>query len=353
MPESARHVMPLLRHLVHMQSNHVPLIEALDIWRQSCRGERRRHHITQLMERLRMGQTLSDALARGGWLHGTALALSKAAESNGIWATQMGVWLEQCERQQHLQRQLRQALLYPLLVFLLAMAVTGGVLAWVLPVFRVLFEQMQAPLPWATRALLQMHSWVKAVTLPVLTMTSVMGLAIRFLRNRPTWSMHLENLIWRWPLWGKWRQMQAEARWCALLASLLDSGLDWDRALQCAGSATGHALIAQASLKIRAQLSAGTSAGRAMSLCSMPHGQHPKQGIFSPILTLWVRAAESAGDVPVALRKWAILQEEALASEWRSALRILEPVLMALLGLLMGWLVLALYLPVLQMGQMI
>ena len=188
---------------------------------------------------------------------------------------------------------------------------------------------------------------------PVLLVLSVACPAIWSLRRRPTWTLHLETLMWRWPMWGKWRQMQAEAQWCALLASLLDSGLDWDRALQGVGSATGHALFAQATRKMRTQLNSGTSAGRAMSLCSVPHGPQHRQGVFSPILTLWVRAAESAGDVPAVLRKWSALQEEALASQWRSALRMLEPLLMALLGLLMGWLVLALYLPVLQMGQMI
>jgi type IV pilus assembly protein PilC len=350
MLEPSKDTKALLQHLVQMQWVGLSWMDALQIWRDTCHSKQRRP-VDQIMQRLRMGQTLSDALCRGGWLKGAPLALSRAAESAGIWAPQMQAWLKQSEQFAQLLRQIRSALAYPALVLLLALSVIAGVLIWVLPVFAGLYEQMHARLPWTTLALLHTREALMqwgAMGLSAGVLLISVGLLVLKHEHARWW---LDRLCWLTPVGGRWRQMHTESKWCALLSRLIEAGQDWSSALELAGVAVGSPVMARGSERIRLLLSSGQPLSLAMASCrvGVTQGWHRPQ--FSPMLIQWTKAAEASGTLPQVLQQWARLQAELLSSEWAMACRMLEPILMGLMGLLMGWLVLALYLPVLQMGQ--
>ena len=352
MPEKPRHTQALLQHLVRMQLAGLSWIDALQIWRDTC-PPKQRGPVDQIMQRLRMGQSLSDALCRGGWLQGAPLAMSRTAESGGIWAVQMQAWLQQSEQFAQLLRQIRSALAYPVLVLVLALAVISGVLIWVLPVFAGLYEQMHASLPWATLALLRTREALVqwgALGLSV----CAMGICVAVLswrHDQVRW--WLDCLCWLIPVVGRWRQMHTESKWCALLSRLIEAGQDWASALEMAGEAVGSPVMARASARIQLLLSSGQPLSLAMASCRVSVSRAWQRPQFSPLLTQWAKAAEASGTLPEVLQQWARLQAELLSTEWGMACRMLEPILMGGMGLLMGWLVLALYLPVLQMGQII
>jgi type IV pilus assembly protein PilC len=350
MPEKARHTQALLQHLVRMQLAGLSWMEALQLWRDTCH-KKQRQQVDQIMQRLRLGQSLSDALCRGGWLQGAPLALSRTAESGGIWAEQMQAWLQQNEQFAQLLRQIRSALAYPALVLLLAAAVITGVLIWVLPVFAGLYGQMHANLPWATRALLQtreaLMQWGALCTSAGVLGVALVALSWRHQRVR----LWLDALFWLTPLAGRWRHMHTESQWCALLSRLIAAGQDWASALQLAGVAVGSPVMQLASARIQQQLSSGQPLSLAMASCRVSVFRGWQRPQFSPMLTQWAKAAEASGTLPQVLHQWSRLQAELLGAEWAVACRMLEPILMGCMGLLMGWLVLALYLPVLQLGQ--
>lgn len=343
----------LLRHLVRMQRAGLPWLESLHMWRDGCRGQRQKARSGQLIARVRAGQSLSLALAHEGWLSGAALALSQAGEASGTWAEQMGLWLEHAERQAKLLRQLRSALAYPALVLGLAMLVIAGVMAWVLPVFEGLYATLNTPLPWATQTLLMTRRLLADGFAPALGVGWVGMLGVVMARRQPRARLHLERWIWRLPLLGRWRQMHAESQWCALLAHLLGAGLDWHLALDLVGPASGSGVVREATREVQLALTKGQNLTQALGAVNPRWSHRCGRPVFSPTLTQWVRAGEAAGTLPDLLQRWGQLQADALTEEWTHGTRLLEPLLMGLLGLLMGWLVLALYMPVLQMGQMI
>jgi type II secretory pathway component PulF len=350
MAESARHTHALLQHLVRMQLAGLSWIDALQIWRDTCPTQQR-PRVDQIMQRLRRGQNLSDALCRGGWLKGAPLALSRSAESGGIWAIQMQAWLQHNEQHAQLMRQIRSALAYPALVLLLTLIVVCGVLIGVLPVFAGLYEQMHASLPWATLALLHTREalvqWGGVGLGAVVLMAGGAGLSWRHEQAR-WW---LERLCWLTPIGGRWRQMHIESKWCALMSNLIEAGQDWSSALEWAGVAVGSPVMARASERIQGRLVSGQPLSWAMANCRVSVHRAWQRPLFSPMLTQWAKAAEASGTLPQVLQQWSRIQAELLSTEWAMACRMLEPVLMGLMGLLMAWLVLALYLPVLQMGQ--
>ncbi|MEY2805407.1 MAG: hypothetical protein RL657_2743 [Pseudomonadota bacterium] len=341
----------LLSHLARMQSAGLPWMEALTLWRDTCRKPAQRQAVERLMGHLRRGLGLTQALAREGWIHGPLQALSQAAETSGTWADQIDAWLSQTRQTQRLQRQLRSALAYPTLVLSLAVLVMAGVMQWVLPVFEGLYAHLPTTLPWATRALLGWRdAWNRLGQVPWLVLAMCWG-AMEVARRQPRWRLPLELTGWRLPIWGRWRQMHLEARWCGLLTRLLQAGLDWSSALRLTGPAMGSAVFDQSCRLTLATLQRGLGPADALVLVNRRWRRRCGRDVHSPALIQWMRAAEATGTLPDALQSWSRSQAEALLVQCELALRLLEPALMTLLGLLMGWLVLALYLPVMDMGQ--
>lgn len=341
----------LLRHLVRMQRAGLPWLESLDMWRDSCRSAQQKARARALIERVRAGQSLSQAMANGHWLSGAALALSEAGEASGTWGEQMGLWVSHADQQAQLARQWRSALSYPLMVLGLAMAVIAGVMVWVLPVFEGLYGALNAPLPWATQSLLQARRALLEASAPGLALLGLSALVWICWRRQPQGRWRLECWGWRIPVWGQWRQMRAESQWCGLLSSLVGAGLDWDQALGLVGPATGSAVMSVATAQVRRGVSEGQNLSQTLAAANRRYGRGCGRPLFSPTLVQWVRAGEASGTLPEVLQRWGQWQAEALAEQWRDGTRLIEPVGMGLLGVFMGWLVLALYMPVLQMGQ--
>lgn len=345
--------LPLLRHLVRMQRAGLPWLESLDMWRDSCHGARQKARARQLIERVRSGESLSQAMARGGWLSGAALALSEAGEASGTWGEQMGLWVGHADRQAQLARQVRSAMGYPVVVLGLALAVIAGVMTWVLPVFESLYATLHSPLPSSTQTLLMARRWVAHGAAPGLALVLALALMGTWLQRRPGGRLKLERWAWRLPLLGRWHQMHAESQWCALLSRLIGAGLDWHRALELVGPATGSAVMAEATRQVRQALTRGQSLTQSLAQASRIGSRGCGRSVFSPALLQWVRAGEASGTLPDVLQRWGQWQADTLTEQWASGIRLIEPLLMGLLGLLMGWLVLALYMPVLQMGHLL
>ena len=207
----------------------------------------------ELLVRMRQGQSLSHALARAGHLSGAALTLSRVAERNGIWATQMGDWLQQREQDAQWRRQVRSALAYPAGVLLLALMVMAGVITWVLPTFEAFYGQLQSELPAPTRWLLDTRqfiwAWGDGLALAVLTLSLGFAWGVR----RPAGAKLWDAWHWRLPGLGHWRQMRVESSWCRLIAQWVEAGLDWDQALAMASAAVDSPVMVQAGAAIRVQ----------------------------------------------------------------------------------------------------
>ena len=169
--------------------------------------------------------------------------------------------------------------------------------------------------------------------------------------RHPQGRLRLELMVWRCPVVGQWWQMLHETRWCGLLAHLLEAGLDWGSALRLTGPTTGSSPLTIATGQTMDALTRGLGPADALALANQRWRKRCGRDLYSPGLIRWLKAAEATGTLPHALKTWSQSQSDTLLAQWGLSLRLLEPALMAVLGLFMGWLVLALYLPVMDMGQ--
>ncbi|MDI9332365.1 MAG: type II secretion system F family protein [Alphaproteobacteria bacterium] len=351
MTDRGRDTAALLRHLVRMHEAGLPWLQSLQMWQETCRGRRARRQAQALIRAMRQGQSLTEALGSVGGLSRPLQALSRAGEASGTWSAQMGQWLSRHEQQARQWRQVRAALTYPLLVVVLGIGILSGVMAWVMPVFESLYGQLQADLPGATRALLWAREfWTERGTVALL-LCSLGAWAVVWAWRHPQGRAGLEQVLWRAPGLGRWWQMHLEALWSGLLAQLLHAGLDWSSALALIGPASGSPLMSRALGELARDLAQGHGLAAAMAAGNRRWHRRCGRTMYSPTLVHWTQAGEASGTLPQMLSQWSAMQAESLSEEGQQATRWLEPILMALLGLGMGWLVLALYLPVMQMGQ--
>ena len=353
MTKPPRDTLAILKHLVRMQQAGLPWLQSLHMWHESRRHQADRLRAQTLIDDMRAGFSLTDALARGGWLTPPLQALSRAGEASGTWAEQLGQWLTRAEHQATLSRQIHAALAYPVLILVLALLVLAGVLHGVLPVFEGLYRSLSAELPWVTRSLLAVRDGALVWGGAALTAAIVVAGLVSLGQRQPRWRLQIDLMFWRLPLLGTWRQMQTEAQWCALLGQLLQAGIDWSSALALLGPTVGSPTLALVTWEVGRSLTQGQNLAASMVACNLRWRSRCGRDPFSLTLVQWVQAGETAGTLPKMLAQWSAVQSANLTEQWGLATRLLEPLLMALLGLWMGWLVLALYLPVMQMGQWI
>lgn len=350
MKPEAHETTALMRHLVHMQQAGLPWLLSLQLWRDGCRPGPARQRAQTLMDSMAAGLSLTEALARSGWSDEMLLALSRAGEAGGIWAQEISAWLSHEEHQAQLRRNWRSAWIYPVVVLGISGVVVTGILMEVLPVFESLYQNLQTPLPWATRALLMLRDALTQAwrVVPIAGLST--ALAWRWVRQDPRVRWQLACAGLRWPALGRWRQVQAQALWCGLLGRLLHAGLDWSSALTLLVRAMSHRVYAQATSAVAQRVALGQALADAMAEVNQLLWPALRRPVFEPMLVHLVRAGESSGTLPDMLQQWSSAQEQWWVAAWTAALRWMEPLMMAGLGLVIGALVLALYLPMMQMG---
>lgn len=341
---SARQTTVLTRQLATMLSTDVPLLNALALMLETTTQAHTLDLLEQLHRDIRGGSSLEQSLAQ----HPEQFdALYRHVVSAGEASGALGLLLDrlatQRERHEALSAQLRAALVYPLAVVLVAVAVVAVILVWVVPTFESVYAGFGAALPTLTlgllglsRGLLQ-HAGLWIPGLAVLLMASAR------LRRSPSlvalwdrWSLH-------WPVVGRLRQLAAMARWTRTLSTLLDAGTPLNTALLSAAGASGNRVFEQASVGMSQAVQEGSALTPAMKRC----------GLFDPVVMQLTAMGEASGTLSSLLAKAASLNERELETQLQGLSGLIEPVIIVVLGLVIGTIVLALYWPIFELGQVI
>lgn len=341
---SARQTTVLTRQLATMLSTDVPLLNALALMLETTTQAHTLDLLEQLHRDIRGGSSLEQSLAQ----HPEQFdALYRHVVSAGEASGALGLLLDrlatQRERHEALSAQLRAALVYPLAVVLVAVAVVAVILVWVVPTFESVYAGFGAALPTLTlgllglsRGLLQ-HAGLWIPGLAVLLMASAR------LRRSPSLVALWDRWSLYWPVVGRLRQLAAMARWTRTLSTLLDAGTPLNTALLSAAGASGNQVFEQASVGMSQAVQEGSALTPAMKRC----------GLFDPVVMQLTAMGEASGTLSSLLAKAASLNERELETQLQGLSGLIEPVIIVVLGLVIGTIVLALYWPIFELGQVI
>lgn len=333
------------RQLATMVKSSIPLVQSLNIMVGSTGSAPLRGLILKVRDDIAAGHGLADSMARHPrQFDSLYCSLIAAGENSGTLDTMLERLAGYQERSEKLKARIRKALTYPLAVVCVALAVTVILLTRVVPTFAATFAGLDAELPWFTQFVLRLSDlavarWQTGLMIAAAIAVAAFWLPRRFHKAAETRQRALLLI----PMIGPILRHAAFARFARTLATLFRAGAPLTEALESVAEATGNVIYARATRDIRDDVRDGQSLAGAIRA----------SGLFPPMLEQLVSIGEESGALDAMLDKCATFFEEDVESRVDRLTALLEPFIMATLGLLVGGLMIAMYLPIFRLGSVL
>lgn len=341
----ARDHVLFMRQLATLLRAGVPLLQALGVTEASQTGADLRGVIAQLRQRLEGGQALSAAMqAYPRHFDALTCRMIAAGELSGALDVMCDRAAGYQERMLNLRDKVRTALFYPVMVLFMALLLTLALLLFVIPSFARLYADAGAILPWPTRVVLSISDGLMAYgPWALVLLMMVGGLLGRFGSRWPALRAGLDRVVLHIPLLGGLITKAALARWAGTFAALFAAGIPLRQTLEAAGGAAAHTVYVGAGPSLQADVTAGQTVSAALA----------RARVFPPMMVQMAAVGEESGSLDALMAKVADYYEQEVAETVARLSNLIEPVLMVVLGLLIGGVVIAMYLPVFRMGSVL
>jgi type IV pilus assembly protein PilC len=336
------------QQLLTLLNAGLALLNALELIQSSAQKDWQQW-LQAIQVHLRKGNSFSQSLiAQGNLFSMDFMNLIRVSERTGDIELALKTICHQLEAEIELRRKLQQALSYPIVTLSSSILLVIVMMIWVVPVFKDVFEHFQAELPLPTKALIQTSSIITQFFLEICA-GLIVGIFISFL----SWmkSVHLQKKCDQWsfriPLIGKLFRLSALAYWCRTLGHLLESGLPLPDALRVTAQSSNHWLSHNLSAEVFKHLARGWSLGKALEKAD------PRNGLFDSETLQLLHIASESGFLAQMLGKRANSLSAQLSNRLNHLSQTLEPLLIIVVGIIIGGLVIILYLPIFNLGQIV
>ena len=333
------------RQLATMMGAGVPLVQSFDIIGRGHDNKGMRDLILNIKLEVESGTTLSGALEKHP-LHFDALVINlvNAGEQAGVLESLLDKIATYKEKTEALKAKIKKAMFYPIAVMVVALVVTSILLIFVVPQFEQLFTSFGADLPAFTRVVVNMSEFLQEYwwIVFVIIIGVVLGLGQAKRRSR-AFCRGLDRMILKLPIVGPIMVKAAIARYARTLATMFSAGVPLVEALQSVAGACGNVVYSDAVLQIRDSVATGQQLQFAMN----------QTGVFPNMVEQMVAIGEESGALDSMLNKAADFYEQEVDDAVDALSSLLEPIIMSILGVLIGGLVVAMYLPIFKMGAVI
>lgn len=333
------------RQLAALTRAGVPLVQAFDIIADGADKPAVAALVQAVRNDVAAGDALATALARHPRQFETLFRnLVAAGEQSGALPTMLERVATHKEKSERLKAKLRRAMTYPSAVLCVALVVSGILLVEVVPQFQRIFAGFGAELPGSTLMVIGLSEWVQAWWPTLLGGAIAAALGIKWqVRRSPTWRRWLHRLTLRLPVVGAVAAKSAVARCVRTLATAFAAGVPVVDALASVAGAAGNLVFERAVLRVRDEVATGREINAAMR----------DVGLFPNMVVQMVAVGEAAGSLTEMLERAAAWYEEQVDDAVDNLAALAEPAIMAVLGVCIGGLVAAMYLPIFQLGGVV
>jgi len=319
-----------------MIDSGLPLVQGLELLAKEEPDKHLAKAIDDVRTDVEAGMSLADAMAKRPYAFDALYShMVAAGEAGGILDTILKRLSVFIEKQAKVKSQVKSAMIYPVAVLSIALIVVLVILWKVIPTFTDLFNGLNAQLPFATRLVIWMSKKV-VIGMPfMIAGVSLASYGIRRYYGTPDGRMRIDTILLRMPLIGKIFRKVAVARFCRTLSTLLSSGVPILDGLDITAKTAGNAVVEQAIQQVRTRIERGETIAAPLRAT----------GVFPAMVAQMIGAGESTGALDTMLAKIAEFYEEEVDVAVAGLLTILEPVLIAVLGVIVGGIVVSMYLP--------
>jgi len=333
------------RQLSTMMGAGVPLVQSFEIIGRGHENPSMQELIMTIKADVESGGTLADSLRKHPLFFDELVCnLVAAGEQAGILEGLLDKIATYKEKTEAMKAKIKKALTYPAAVVVVAFIVTAILLIFVVPTFQDLFEGFGADLPAFTQMVIHLSEWMQSNWWIVIM--GVSGTIYGFNQGKkrsPKFAHTLDRLILKAPIFGEIVTKAIIARFARTMSTMFAAGVPLVEAMESVAGASGNQVYKEAILDMRDNVSTGQQLQLTMQ----------QTGLFPNMVVQMVAIGEESGSLDGMLAKVADFYEEEVDNAVDNLSSLLEPIIMAILGVLVGGLIVAMYLPIFKLGSVV
>ena len=333
------------RQLATMLAAGIPLVQAFEIVGNGHENAAMQKLILAIKNDVEGGSALAEALAKHPlYFDDLFVNLVEAGEQAGALETLLDKVATYKEKTEAIKKKIKKALTYPAAVLVVAFVVTTILLIFVIPSFEDLFKGFGADLPTFTRMVIDLSAFVRSqgVILAAIIAAAV-GAFLYFKKRSRAFRHFLDRMMLKMPIIGPILQKASIARYARTLSTMFAAGVPLVEAMESVAGATGNIVYEEGVLRMRDEVATGQRLQQAME----------NTDLFPNMVIQMIAVGEESGSLDEMSAKVADFYEEDVDNAVDNLSSLLEPLIMSILGVLVGGLVVAMYLPIFKLGAVV
>lgn len=332
------------RQLATMVASGIPIVGALDILAEQIEDRAFRQVLRKILEQVQAGANLSEAMAKHPRIFSEFyLNMVKAGESSGKLDDILDRLAGYLEKIDVLRKKVSASLFYPALVSLLALSITTFLVVVVVPKFRDIFTSLGGKLPVPTQILLTISDTVRHYFVLGIASLILAVITFRLYVKTTVGRIWLDQFKLNLPIIGPLLKKVAIARFARTLATLTKSGVPILSAMEIVAKTAGNKTIERVVLRARASIKEGENIADPLA-----HGK-----VFPPMVTRMISVGEKTGELERMLSKISEFYENEVDAAVTGLTSLIEPLIIVFLGTVIGGVVIALFLPIFKLSQLV
>lgn len=341
---TTKHVMTFTRQLATLIDAGLPILRSLFILTEQVESVVFKEKIEAVAKDIEGGSSLSDAMAKHPKIFDNLYVnMVRAGEIGGVLEAVLNKIATFLEKRQALRGKVKSAMMYPVVVSVLAIGIVVFILWKIMPKFVDIFEQLGAELPGLTRWLMTMSEILLTRTPWVIAAAVVIVFIYKKINATSTGKLQFDRIKLKLPVFGGLLQKVAIARFASTLSTLITSGVPILQSLDIVRDTSGNEVVARAMDQVYDSVKDGESIHEPLGECA----------VFPPLVVHMVAVGEETGAIDMMLLKVAEAYEQEVEDTVNALTSILEPLLIVFLGGIVGVIVVALYLPLFSIPKAI
>jgi len=322
----------------------IPLVNALDILAEQVENASFKQIISKIRDDVETGSSLSEALSKHETIFSKLfISMVRAGESSGMLDEILDRVATYLEKTSNLQRKIKSALVYPAAVTLMAIAITTFLMIKVVPVFKDIYSGFGAKLPTPTHIMMTLSDIVRQYFYIVIALLIILGIALKKYIQTEKGSRQFDGLKLHLPIFGTLLRKVAVGKFTRTLSTLIRSGVPILNSLEIVSKTAGNKVIEMAVDNVGTNVREGEPIADPLA----------RSGVFPPMVVRMISVGEQTGELEKMLSKIADFYDEQVDAAITGLTSLIEPLIIAFLGIVIGGIVICMFLPILQISSVL
>lgn len=336
-----KEIVVFTRQFATMIDSGLPLVQCLEILSSQQENRTFKDVLLKVKESVESGSTFADALSKHPAVFDKLYVnLVAAGEVGGILDTILNRLAAYTEKSMKLKKQIKGAMVYPATVMSIAVIVVGVILVFVIPTFAAMFAEYGGELPVPTKIVIGLSNFI--VKYIILIILAIIGIVFAFKKYYSTTNGRktIDRLALRAPIFGQLIRKVSVAKFTRTLGTLVSSGVPILDGLEIVAKTAGNVVVEEAIMKVRQAISEGKTIAEPLQ----------QSGVFPPMVVQMIAVGEATGAMDAMLSKIADFYDDEVDDAVGALTAMMEPLLMVFLGVVVGGMVIAMYLPIFKIA---